>query len=183
MNLVLILLLIAIIAGILIWLCYKNCKSNKEKSASLSSLNQTNPNNMVILLKLNSEINREIFKNLLNGITNLEPNSVVIFEFNDFSVGFKANNNGEMYFNSNKDAFPLNCLNNVDLTIFVSPNSLNTAKLLLTPTTDVCDMGIISMRPFLQIIDMPIVSLTNENRILRIVRDDFGTSVGLLTVE
>ena len=54
-------------------------------------------------------------KNYIDKITNLIPNSIVRITFNDLSLNFKVNAEGDLYFNNEKEPLPIYALPYVDM--------------------------------------------------------------------
>ena len=72
-------------------------------------------------------------KNYLDKITNLKPNSIVRITFNDLSLNFKVNAEGDLYFNNEKKPLPIYALPYVEVRLLLGPNYCKSGDKFLRP--------------------------------------------------
>lgn len=103
----------------------------------------------------------------IKGVKNLEPNSIVFLDFDDFRVAFKANAFGELMFALNGAAIPYGCLTFVDAAISMTPKSAQTFEFMVGDGYPCGPM----------MLNLPILAANGEAKILRIGVIDRGDGV------
>jgi hypothetical protein len=153
-SVLLFILFVILVIGVVIFLRRKN-KPKMQPSQKMRGLQA----NGLVDIKIDSKKYPYV-----KGIKNLEPNSPVYLHFNDYTIFFKANENGELYFSPAHPTIPFACMFYVDLNMSLTEKSAQTHKFILDDMKYEC-------KP---INDIQILAGNGETRTMRTVTGGSG---------
>lgn len=146
------LFIVLVMIGVIFFLKRKN-KSDQQSSRKINSMKSIG--------LVDIKIDRKKYP-YVKGIKNLEPNSPVYLHFDDYTIFFKTNENGELYFSPVNQTLPLACIFLIDFYITITEKSVQTYEFILADKKYDC-------RP---IIDIQVLTGDGAMRTMRIATDE-----------